>query len=146
MIKERKLKNYLLYPSFQLVLVSLNVSIMIICLLVIRYKISEVFEKLRVMGEEAHLTPTNPYFSFVEKSNELMTSNLIWSIVFSIIFTTCASILLSHKVVGPMYRIKMFFSQLAQEDNGREINFRKGDYFPEIPPVINAALKKLRAK
>lgn len=146
MLKQRKLKNYLLYPSFQLTLVILNVSILIISLIVIHYKITDVFEKLRIMGETAHLTPNHLYFDFVNKSNEMMTSNLNWAIGFSIFFTTLASILLSHRVVGPMYRIKMYFTDLANEGTDREINFRKGDYFSELPPIINAGLKKIKSK
>lgn len=146
MKSNRKLTNYFIYPTFQFTLIISNVIVSVISMFIIHYKMIEFFEKLKQVGERANLPLSNPYFEFISYSKEIMLTNLNWALGFSVFLSTAVSVYLSHKAVGPIYRLKTFFIQINNGENKGEVNFRKGDYFSDLPAIINSAISKLKAK
>ncbi len=145
-MKNRKFSNYFIYPTFQLSLIISNLLVSTLCMLLIHYKMVEFFEKLKQVGEKASLPLDNPYFEFINYSEEIMLSNLNWTLGLSVFLSTALSIYLSHKAVGPMYRLKLFFTQINNGEDKDSVQFRKGDFFSDLPVIINSALSKLKSK
>lgn len=54
------------------------------------------------------------------------------------------SIFVSHKIAGPMYKLKIFLRNIREKEKLNTIFFRKGDYFPEIADEINQTLNMLK--
>lgn len=146
MKSNRKVSNYFIYPTFQLALIISNMIVSIFCMLIIHHQMVEFFEKLKIMGEKANLPADNPYFEFITNSKEIMLTNLNWSLVLSVFLSTALSVHLSHKAVGPIYRLKLFFSQINNGEDKSSVSFRKGDFFSDLPTIINSAIVKLKSK
>jgi hypothetical protein len=60
-----------------------------------------------------------------------------------ITFLTIAvgGLVLSHKVAGPLYRLTQHLKRSSPE-NIKPVQFRKGDYFPEIQDAFNEFIKR----
>jgi len=145
-MKNRKITNYFIYPSFQLALILSNFIVSLICVSIIHYKMVDFFDKLKQIGEKANLPIDNPYFEFITYSKEMMLTNLNWALALSIFLSTALSIYLSHKAVGPIYRMKLFFTKVNEGELSSSLQFRKGDFFSDLPIIVNSALSKLKSK
>lgn len=83
------------------------------------------------IGAEAQLSQT-----LLDNRQNLLIILTIWQIGF-LAMVFIVSIFFSHKIAGPLYRLRDFFI-LIQKGQGREVlKFRKGDYFPEIAKEVN---------
>ena len=57
-----------------------------------------------------------------------------------VLFKIMIVIIVSHRALGPIYRIKVFF-QNYDNDSNETIQFRDSDYFKKLEEDINKALK-----
>ena len=55
-------------------------------------------------------------------------------------------LILSNKVAGPIYRLNKHMNQISDGEIDRPVNFRKGDFFPELAVAFNRVLAKLKSK
>lgn len=78
-----------------------------------------------------------------DKRLKLIIILALWQLGFiGLSFITC--IFLTHRVAGPLYKLRTFFSAIRDgQDNGK-LRFREGDYFQEIAEGYNEALERLR--
>jgi hypothetical protein len=61
--------------------------------------------------------------------------------VLSLATVAFLSLLYSNKIAGPIYRLNLYFENAAQcIGKNKELSFRQGDYFSEIPESVNAYL------
>ncbi|MCY4523232.1 MAG: hypothetical protein OXB84_00695 [Halobacteriovoraceae bacterium] len=71
---------------------------------------------------------------------ELIFFFVKWQSIISIlIFMAC--IFFSHKIAGPIYKIRKHLNQLIEEGQWSPIYLRNGDYFPELAEDVNKVLK-----
>ena len=55
-----------------------------------------------------------------------------------------AGLFFSHRIAGPIYKLKKFLMKIREENYRDELNLRQGDYFPEIADEINKTVAQLR--
>lgn len=81
--------------------------------------------------------------SLEAKRKSLISVLALWQIGFTaLVFIMC--IFLTHKVAGPLFKLKKFFTAIAEGgDNGR-LFFRSGDYFTELADSYNDAISQLK--
>lgn len=147
MKNKRKISNILIYPKFQLTLLLCNSLIFLFTAFLVYWKVSEIFERLFSIGREINLPENHAYFSFITKSHDLLNLNLGWAFAFSLFLVIAVTLLLSHKIVGPIYNLKNYFLNLEiNQDKKLHLRFRKGDYFSELPEIINRSLDRVSKK
>lgn len=129
---KNKRKLYLINPSFQIkfsIMISLLLFISSLVYPIAIYDItSSAIDKI---GETAQLSQ-----ELLSNRKDLLIILAIWQVGFlAIIFIV--SIFFSHRIAGPLFRLRAFFKTI-QKGRGREVlQFRKGDYFPEIAKEVN---------
>ena len=143
-MSKRKMTNIFIYPKFQFALLLAQIVVSIITLGVIYIKVVAVFQHLVEMGEKLNLPKDHAYYTFIQHSQNMMTMNLTWAVGFSLFLTIVSSLYLSHKVVGPIYRLRIYFKSLAAGEPASQLKFRKEDYFEDLPDLINEGIKKLK--
>ncbi len=141
-MNNRKVMHLLIYPRFQIVLLLAHIIVSIATLLIVRFKSNEVFQRLITMGEKTNLPKEHAYFTFIENSKQMMDINLNWALAFSVFLTILSSLYLSHKVVGPIHRLRSYFKAIIDGKPQGDLKFRSGDYFQDLPDIINEGLKK----
>ena len=61
----------------------------------------------------------------------------------SIFFFALWAMILSHRIAGPLHRLREELRLARDSGRFRPIQFRKGDYFQEIPTAYNEAIPSL---
>tara|TARA_B100000925_G_scaffold151762_2_gene113841 strand:+ start:4478 stop:4918 length:441 start_codon:yes stop_codon:yes gene_type:complete len=139
----RSLKNFLIYPKFQLVLIGVNCVFLIGSFLFVYFGVYKGFDSLKQAGVNAKVSSSHPFYKYLEYQESYILQYVIIALVVSLILTILFSMILSYKVVGPIKRLGL---DLEKFINGENIEFssRKGDYFREIPELINKLVRKER--
>jgi len=87
--------------------------------------------------------------------SKLVIQNTSLAIMPSVIYTTLittalvglivimVTLLVSHKIAGPMFRFEKDIDRISKGDLKSRINIRKGDQFKEIATSLNAMIEKL---
>jgi hypothetical protein len=118
-----------------------NIIVNAITLIIIHFSVQDVFNKLSNLGEKIHLSSNHPYFNFISNSRELMSIKLSWVFGVSIFLTAIVSIYISHKVAGPIYKLRKFLIGINNKESNGPLKFRKGDFYSDLPAIVNEAIK-----
>ncbi|MCP4022445.1 MAG: methyl-accepting chemotaxis protein [Desulfobacteraceae bacterium] len=73
------------------------------------------------------------------------------SVIYTTLITTCVlsiivimvTLLVSHKIAGPMYRFEKDIKRVTNGDLKTRIHIRRGDQFLELATVLNGMIKNL---
>ena len=76
----------------------------------------------------------------------LMLQTVFIELVVASLATIVMTLLASHKIAGPLYRLKVMFSGLAEGDLSAKMNLRKGDQLKTVADAYNEAINKLNDK
>lgn len=74
--------------------------------------------------------------------------NILLGVTSLLIFSTIAAwaFLISHRIVGPLDRLRKHMDSVAKGETLEDVEFRKDDFFPELARSYNRQLSKLRPK
>ncbi len=140
--KRERRRRLLINPSFQLRFIGYMAAGVVFSL--IAFYIADIyfFNTLIQHGKDFNLPPDHIYFQLISQQQGLMhniffVTRLIVFFVFSL-----SGLLLSHRIAGPLYNLKKYLVQSASNDNLSQLQFRKSDFFQEIPEAFNLYLKK----
>lgn len=137
-------KKWLIYPAFQIRLMVVQGLILVGAFLLAALEVHQAFDHLRNLGTQVHLPEGHPYYQFLRIQARELTGRL-WIAAFGgAVISVFASLLLSHRVAGPIVRLVGYFRQIRIEKKIiQDLRFRKGDYFSDLPEQINGALDEL---
>ena len=77
------------------------------------------------------------------KKNSLIGALAIIQLAFIlIVFIAC--IFFSHKIAGPIFKMRKFLDNIADGNPPEGLSFRKGDNFPELADSYNRAIGKIQ--
>lgn len=140
-------RKYLVYPKFQLTLILLNsfVTIVLFTMTVMLMVKSHMY--LENIVRQTRLPSQN---IFIEMLNQQLRSLLFYmggATVLAVLITGIVTLSLSHKMAGPMIRLRRYFSDIEKTGHVNEdLVFRKSDFFVDLAPIINKALHALKRK
>lgn len=136
--EHRSFRNYLIYPSFQWRLVMLMMGISLISafsLFIFQYY---AFEALGQIAVDYNLPETHPLFMFLKQFQESFYTVLASSLAVSITFSLILGFLISHKVAGPLVKMRRHFAQVADKSKpDGKLQFRDGDFFHDLADAYN---------
>ncbi|MDJ0879296.1 MAG: hypothetical protein QNI86_11835 [Halieaceae bacterium] len=133
-----KRRNYLINPGFQLRFMFYIACGMLTGFAVIYFTNHWYINILNEQGRELGLNPGHIYFEFVDQQRRLM--NIAFAVVCTAVFTVLmvCSMLLSHKIAGPIYRVNKYSREVIAGDvPAYPVSLRKGDFFPELATMVN---------
>lgn len=142
---QRKLRNFLIYPRFQLSLVFTQALLLGVLYLIASWGVDTAFEKLRDSGVQSGFHPGHPYFAFVEHQKALVLKYFSIAITACAVIYGCVSIVISHRVAGPLVRLRRIFKEMSEQGWSAvtPVHFRKGDFFRDLPEELNRAMTRL---
>jgi hypothetical protein len=144
--KSWRLGFLLIYPRFQLQLVAVNALIMLLSFAFVWLQTARSFNSLSDMGVQAGLPPDHAYFQFLVFQAKYLYSHLAVALGAGLALSSVCILIISSKLAGPVLRLKGYFTSiLPGRKPMHQLTFRQGDFFTELPPVINAALERMTA-
>jgi hypothetical protein len=144
---KRKRKTLLVYPHFQLGLILANVGLMAAALSFVGVQMRRSFSALKQMGQAAHIPEGHAYFKFLDWQTSQMYSYLAIAFVSAFVLSAIVTLLISNRMAGPIVRLRGYFKSIAE--NGapnHPIEFRDGDFFSDLPQLINQGVERLTAE
>lgn len=134
-------RKFLIYPKFQLALIGANAVILFMVCTIVGLQSWRSMIRLSELGMRAGLQPGHPYFEFLELQARTFYSYLATGVVAALLLSAAATLLLSHKLAGPLVRLRRYFEDMAVTGKvAQPLSFRKGDYLNELPESINRGI------
>ncbi len=136
-----KRRIVLINKPFQLRFALYMVSWLIAISFIYPLMIANVFDYLfQILA----LDPRGPELSKLSATREELLTELLIIQGSLIAIAFFISIFMSHKIAGPLYKLKLFLARVSKGDLSQNLYFRKADHFQDIPPVFNIMLDALR--
>ncbi len=141
---QRKWKNYLIFPRFQVSLLFFNTLIVIAAVLVVGYQFDKNLEVIDAMAGRFNLQNNQIFLEMMEqlKADFMMTLWLVF--VSTLLLCFGFTMVFSHKVVGATHRLKQYFKEVTENGHSYDLTFREGDLDPELAEVVNEAIGKIK--
>ena len=133
--------RFLIYPKLQLSLIFSGMGVLALSYVFIAIQVYRSFHELKGLGEQIGLPAGHPYFEFIQFHEHALSVSLYIAGVISCLVSFVLLLVLSHRVAGPIVRLKGYFEAMSREGWKTRLTFRKGDFFSELPEVINQALE-----
>lgn len=143
-MNNKKRYQFLVYPKFQLLMVGIQLIVLAFSLIPLGMILMRSFDILEKTAVQSGLQPSHGFFHFLSAQKTLILSSALWPLLAGILVNLVVTIWLSDKLVGPIVRLKREFGKMESSGEIVEVSFRKGDFFSDLPPIVNRALKRLR--
>lgn len=135
-------RKLLIYPQFQLrYLVSSlggTLAVISICFFANHF----FFRHFERRGADGGLPPDHIFFQFLSEQRHFMALILVGVALVTTVFLLLYGLVLSHRMAGPLYRLRIYLEQEIRGEAKQPLKFREGDYFVEIADLVNRALEK----
>ncbi len=86
----------------------------------------------------------------VHTTAEYLLPLLIQTVLAELVIVSLAAIVLTllftHKIAGPLYRLKVMLGQLGEGDFSRSMRLREGDQLKQVAEAYNEAVEKINGK
>lgn len=143
--KARKKRSILINPKFQWTLIGYAAFVATLIFISVYGLFTYGFNEFVQIGHQAGLPDGHVYFEFI-KMQETTFLRVILAIAMVVgCILIAGGLAVSHKIAGPMYRLKLEFQKMAQEERPtlHKVNFREGDFFPEVPRAFNDLVERI---
>ena len=136
-----KRRQFLVDAPFQLSIIGYFTLLAIISLCIFYGSELYFFWKWKQIGHEAGLESGHVFFRFLEEQRRVM-SIVFWSTASSsILVMGLGGLILSHRVAGPLVKIRAHLLKYADSKEWEEIRVRRNDYFISTVQAINQFIK-----
>ncbi|MBI3557504.1 MAG: hypothetical protein HY074_14665 [Deltaproteobacteria bacterium] len=95
---------------------------------------------------EVGLRPSDPFFRVLYNMEMLLTHIFIGTSVGVLLVSIVGGLIFSHRVAGPMYRMRRHLEAVARGETWANVGFRKKDYFEDVAVAYNDQMHYVRQK
>jgi hypothetical protein len=137
-------KNFLINPKFQLSFLAYTLGVSMLTIGFFYAADAYFFWKFHQLGQGLGLPSNHVFFQFLDEQRA--TKNTYYAIAagVTVSFLTIWGMLLSHRVAGPLYRLRKHATSVAQGETMSDVRFRKGDFFQEVADAYNLQMIRYR--
>lgn len=133
-------KKFLIYPRFQIALVTGNLVVISCMSGAVMLAVFRSYQYLHEQGLAVGLSVDHPYFRFVDLQSRLVYQALGVAFFLGALLSVLITLLISQRLVGPIHRLREYFRAIADGGDIQPLAFRKKDFFADLPDTINRAL------
>lgn len=142
-MKTNDRKKFLINPRFQISVIKQMVALTCVVLAIFYGANSYHFWSLKQQGLKIGLNPGHVFFKFVAEQRATMDLFFLVTSLLTLIAIVGFGMLLSHRVAGPLHRLKRYLDECVANDESLPLlKFRENDYFPEVADAVNLRLQK----
>ena len=135
-------KQYLINTKVQLTMIAIPLIIYSLCLEISLIFLStfyqESFAKFHAIGIEVG----HPIYDYLRLQKSRIFNLIETSILVGFILNTLITIWITHKIVGPVYRLKKSMEGMLSSQDIPPIKLRKGDFFVEEADLLEQIRKR----
>ncbi len=134
MLGKRKLKNYFIYPEFQWKLIFLFMGVSLVApLLILAFQLVLFNQEFLINLPKAH-----PHMVFHSLFQQQLIIVFMMATGVGFIVAFVLGILISHRVAGPLVKLRKHFENTAQDQlHDTSVQFRENDFFRDVAAAYN---------
>lgn len=137
-----KRKSYWIDPKVQWAIIQ-KTLLMNVALVAILYCADKFFfYRMEMMGKDLGFTPDHVYFLFLKEQQKVKFWAFLWTSGIISVLATLIGMRFSHRLAGPIFRLKKEIHRLNNGERIEEINLRDADYFTELADELNSLTLK----
>ncbi len=140
MAQKARRRTILIDPYFQIRFSFYVVSWVLVLSVIYPILVYQIFERFI-----EYIVPTNhPALMTAieaEKNKIIILLTLLHTMLMGVVFLL--SVFLSHRIAGPIYKLKLFIQAALQGNFRTDLTFRKSDHFKELGEEFNMLMKKI---
>ena len=140
-------RRYLVYPKFQTTLILLNSLVTLFLFGLVVFLVIRSHLYLEGLVKQTRLPAQSLFVQLMTQQLRELIIYMTLALTVSVSTTAVFTLLLSHRMAGPMIRLKNYFQQVVKTGEFPEqLRFREGDFFQDLPPAINDAFLSLKKR
>ncbi len=141
MTKYRR-RNYIINPAFQ---IKFSILVSILLFIISAVYPMTFYSFLTNLAIQLEEVIPNTVTRMEQQKNSIVSLFVMWHIGFTLlVFTSC--IFFSHKIAGPLYKLKKYLQEYREGKAHDRLYFRKGDYFLELAEEVNLTFNQIKEK
>jgi hypothetical protein len=137
-------RKVLVNSKFQLAFLSYTLGVTLLTIAIFYISDLYFFWKFKDGGRVLGLNPEHPYFKFIVEQEKVRTWIFMAAAGISAAFLTISGLLFSHRIAGPLHRLKSHFLMVANDLTIEDVRFRKDDFFHDVAESYNILMAKFR--
>lgn len=138
-------RRYLINRPFQFAFIARMVGIAVGIIAVFYGANAFFFWNLRKEAAAQNVPLDHIFFRYLDYHEQRLTALMAVLAVVVVLGLTLFGLLYSHRIAGPLYRLTMHLTGIAEGRRGpTPVRFRQGDYFQEIATAYNKHLGALK--
>lgn len=143
--KQKKFRfNFIIYPQFQFAIILLNLIVFGITAIATVVQFFSMMNYIKSIGLDANLRENHPFFAFIQFQESTFLTYFLIGIVVAFIVTSFVTLIISHRMAGPIVRLKSYLREVKEKREVLPLKFRKHDFFKDLPDIVTDALKSLK--
>lgn len=147
MSADRSLKNLLIMPGFQLKLMAYFASFFLISTATLYSTIWLIFWKINQKALKVGIPDGHVFYRFMQDQKTELEMLFIGVVVFFLLVLVTIVLYLSHRIAGPVYKLKNHLQSLPKEDaEAIDFQLRKKDFFKELVHIIKELESKVKGR
>lgn len=137
-------RKYLVNYRFQLTFTFAFMVFFGVAQLVLYFVLAHLLDEVTRQFESLSAPGAAVFAHIVKDSRQLWNEAFIMVSQCTLLLTFGVGILVSHRVAGPLFRLRSHLDEGARTGALMDVRFRSGDFFQDIPPAFNRFMQTLR--
>jgi hypothetical protein len=135
----------LIYPRFQVPLLVINGGVVVAVSLLVWVGLRNALADLKPLAGLSGMQAE--YFrKYLDYQAVQLQTTIGITLFLGLIGSTLLTLVVSHRLAGPMVRLKNYFRTLNEgQQPWGPLEFRDGDYLRDLPPIVNEFIDKTKA-
>lgn len=138
-------RKYLIDFRFQLgfalavlIMFGLSQAVLYVSLIQTLDQFKDQFSMVKISGSDI-------FIGIVQEQTQIWKDIFTTVSIWTVFVALAGGILFSHRIAGPMYRLKQHLIQLKNNPNAlTEVSFRKGDFFQDVAKTFNDFVRVIK--
>lgn len=145
-VPDKKRRSYWIDPHVQWAVIQktlvMNASLVLLLWAADKF----FFFRMGKIGRDLGFPADHVYFSFLQEQADMKFWAFIWTSVIISVVGTLIGLRFSHRLAGPIFRLKKELRRLNEGEKIEEIVLRDADFFREVVDELNLVVGRFGAK
>lgn len=137
----KRRRSFLINKEFQIKFCLYVCSWLFVLSLLYPMVIYQLFDRFMVY---VALDPNGPAVGLLNERREKLIQLLVILQALFLSVTFLVSMFVSHRIAGPLFKLKQFFRRASEGDTFSTLSFRKADHFQDLARSYNDMMSGLR--
>ena len=139
-------RSLLIDPKFQLGVVLYFNGLVTFVLGALYLLLPQFLQKIELAARNAGLPIDHPVLLQLQTERSALAVFFLLFFLATSISATLVALIMSHRIVGPLYRLKEHWLRVAEGKTLDDVVFREDDFFHEVADACNRHMAQLRGE